>query len=267
MVKRALIKRDAPESRPLEYNQLPWGDLLYGTADQLRSIGIAVATVSRGEGGQFRRRQSLTDPRGFKCLIEACQSRGEGLFAVSIPLPGRQQPEPVWERFSRGVRRQANVWTDDYVGSADALVCAGLILSTQLPGQPGMRKVIVTVLPDGSVPTGARTCPAAKDSGAKSIRRVAKTNYLVSMRVDEAERGRRYAAYARSRREWEAQMRLLPRPAPLHARLLVLAPTANGALAATARPSPKPSPVLPKPASQKSSASRSYLRLIVSPKL
>jgi hypothetical protein len=29
-------------ARPLEYNQLPWGDLIYGTKHQLRSIGIGV---------------------------------------------------------------------------------------------------------------------------------------------------------------------------------------------------------------------------------
>lgn len=227
MVKHASIEREAITPRPLEYNQLPWGDLLYGTAPQLRSIGIDVASGSGGEEGKFRRRQSVTDPRGFKCLIEACPYRGEGIFSASIPLPGRQQPEPIWENFAFGVRRQANIWTDDYVGSADALATAGLILLGQLPGQPGMRKAIVTVLPDGSLPRGAPTtkCSEAKESGAKSIRRLSKTCYQVSVVVDEEERSRRYGAYARSLRDWEAQMRVLPRPAPLHARLVVLAGT------------------------------------------
>lgn len=227
MAKAALERQDTSATRPLEYNQLAWGDLIYGTKDQLRSIGITVAAPFPGEDGCSRRRLVVTDPRGFKCRIEACDYREQGVFAVSIPMPGREPPQPAWQNVAPGVRRQENTWTDDYVGTAEALAAAGLVTLDRLPGQPGMRKVIVTILPDGSLPPGAANarCPDAKEAGARQIKRASKTNYQVSVFVDFEERSRRYEADARLRREWEAQMRLRSRPAPLHARLLTCAPT------------------------------------------
>jgi hypothetical protein len=212
-------------TRPLEYNQLPWGDLIYGTKEQLASLGIAVAGAFPGEPGSSRRCLTVTDPRGFKCRIEACDYREEGVFCASIPLPGRDVPEPTFEYFSPGVLKQENIWTDDYVGTADALAAAGLIRLDQLPGRPGMRKVVVTILPDGSLPQGAANakCPQATEPGARQIRRASTTSYRVSVYVEADEKSRRYDAYARSRYDWEEQMRRVPRPAPLHARLLTFA--------------------------------------------
>jgi hypothetical protein len=222
MITPSFTRQDSTVTRPLEYNQLPWGDLIYGTKDQLRSLGVAVDTAFPGEEGEHRRRIAVTDPRGFKCHIEKCDYREEGVFCASIPLPGREQPEQPLESFAPGVLRQENTWTDDYVGTADALAAAGLILLEQLPGQPGMRKVIVTILPDGSLPKGRSSAKFHEDKepGTKQITRASKTTFRVAVFVEADEKLRRYDVYARVRREWEGRMRLMPRPAPLHARLL-----------------------------------------------
>lgn len=221
----ALARKNTTATRPLEYNQLAWGDLIYGTKEQLTSLGIVVTEAFPGAEGRSRNRLVVTDPRGFKCQIEPCRYREPGVFCVSIPLPGRKPPEQPFDDFAPGVLRQENTWTDDYLGSAEALFAAGLIRLDQLPGQPGMRKAIVTILPDGSLPTGAPTANSAeaKEPGAKSIKRASKNRYQVSVFVDADERSRRYAAYAQSRREWEDRMRSIPRPPPLHARLVTLA--------------------------------------------
>lgn len=216
MVKAASTRQNTIPTRPLEYNQLPWGDLIYGTKDQLRSLGIAVDIPFPGEDGGSKRRLRVIDPRGFKCQIEACAYREEGVYCASIPLPGREAPEPPLLPFAAGVLSQENTWSDDYLGTADALVAAGLIRLDQLPGQPGMRKVIVTLLPDGSPARASE----AHEAGAKQISRASQGRYRVAVFVDDHERSRRYDAYARSRREWEERMGQTPRPAPLHARLL-----------------------------------------------
>lgn len=84
-------------------------------------------------------------------------------------------------------------------------------------GQPGMRKVKVTILPDGTLPTGSPTanCSEAKEPGAKWVKRKTKTEYSVIVVVSHEEQSRRYDMYERREREWKARMLALPRPAPL----------------------------------------------------
>jgi hypothetical protein len=215
MAKPTLASRNL--ARPLEYNRMPWGDLIYATKDQLRAIGIGVDAEFPGETGNAKRRVTVRDPRGFRCQIENCDHLEEGIFSATIRFPGREQPEPQFEAFAPGVRRLENIWSDDYLGTAEALAAAGLIQPGQLPGQPGMRKSIVTILPDGSVPRGPSKTkgPGVNDPGAKRILRAAKGAYLVSVLVESHERARRHEAYAQSRCDWEERMRALPQPARL----------------------------------------------------
>ncbi len=223
MAKPTLASRNLV--RPLEYNRMPWGDLIYGTKYQLRNIGIGVDTEFPGEAGNSKRRLTVRDPRGFKCQIENCDHLEEGIFSATIRFPGRDQPQPEFEAFAPGVRRLENIWSDDYVGTAEALAAAGLISLDQLPGQPGMRKTIVTVLPDGSVPTGPSKTkgPGVNDPGAKRIMRASKATYLVSVLVESHERARRHEAHAQSRCDWEERMRAMPQPARLDSHLPNLA--------------------------------------------
>lgn len=80
-----------------------------------------------------------------------------------------------------------------------------------------MRKTKVTMLPDGSLPTGAPTanCPEAHEPGAISIYKKSKTVFEVQVIVDHAEQARRRDEHSRAEREWEARMKSLPRPEPL----------------------------------------------------
>lgn len=205
-----------PHDMPVrEYKQLPWGDLIYGTKEQLQSIGIAVGMAFPGEPGGPKRSLRVADPRGFSAKVKAAYS-GEGVFSVSIPFPGRDRPAFV-SVFAPSVKKEEFTWGDLYTGTALSLVAAGLVRYDQLPGQPGMRKTKVTILPDGSLPTGAPTanCREAHEPGAISIYKKSKTVFEVQVIVDHAEQARRRDEHSRAEREWEARMKSLPRPEPL----------------------------------------------------
>ncbi len=204
---------DAPVN---EYKQLPWGDLIYGTKEQLQRIGIAVGMAFPGEPNGPKRRLRVTDPRGLTATVEASGYFGEGIFGVSIPFPDRDKPA-FSSTFAPGVKKEEFPWGDSYTGTALSLVAAGLVRHGQFPGQPGMRKTIVTILPDGSLPKGAPTanCPEAREPGAISIYKKSKTTFEVHVILPNAEQERRRDGHSRAEREWENRMMSLPRPAPL----------------------------------------------------
>lgn len=52
-----------------KYNLLPWGDLIYGTPEQLRRIGIGL-DVHFPEHTDGRRKTKCIDPRGFNVRLE-----------------------------------------------------------------------------------------------------------------------------------------------------------------------------------------------------
>ncbi len=199
-----------------EYLQQIWGDLVYGTKDQLQRIGIALGKAFPGELGGPKRSMTVTDPRGFSAKIEIYQRHGEGIFSAKISFPGRDRKEH-WVDHAAGVRKRTeSAWGDQYVGTAVALAAAGLIRFDQLPGQPGMRKMRVTILPDGTPDAGATTNHrTANDAGAKLIERASKTEYMVTVKLSDAESQQRHNEYLASMWQWEDKMRELPRPAPL----------------------------------------------------
>ena len=202
----------------LEYNQLPWGDLIYGTKEQLQGIGIAAGMAFPGEPNGPKKSLRVADPRGLKAHVEASTWNGEGIFSASISFPGRDCPEPgrVTD-FAPGVSKREALWGDEFTGTAESLSSAGLVQRDQLPGQPGMRRVTVTILADGSFPKGAPTanCREADEPGAIKISRKSKTLYEVCIRVSDEEERRRREEHSRADREWGARMMSLPRPAPL----------------------------------------------------
>lgn len=217
-------QNDMFETPCIEYRKQSYGDLISGTKEQLQGLGIAVGMAFPGEEGGPKRHLIVKDPRGYKCDIREWYNHGIAVFFASIPFPGRDQPIDERVSFASGVHLTRSTRTDDYVGTAESLVASGLIRLDQLPGQPGMRKVRVTILPNGSLPTGAPNayCSEAKAPGAKSIRRVSKSTYEVSIFVDEDEQTRRDIASTRRRDAWEARMMAMPRPAPLNASLSLL---------------------------------------------
>jgi len=206
---------DAPV---FEYNQLLWGDLIYGTKEQLQGIGIASGMAFPGEPYGPKKTLRVTDPRGLTAKVEASTWNGEGIFSASISFPGRDRPEygHVTD-FAPGVSKEETLWGDIFTGTAESLSSAGLVQRDQLPGQPGMRKVIVTILADGSLPKGAPTanCREGREPGSIRISRKSKARYEVCIHVSDEEEQRRREEHSRAEREWENRMMSLPRPAPL----------------------------------------------------
>lgn len=59
--------------------------------------------------------------------------------------------------FAPGVRVTEYLYNNEYSGTAEALISAGLVRANQLPGQPGMAKSCVTFYDDKRVPPGKQS--------------------------------------------------------------------------------------------------------------
>jgi len=114
--------------------------------------------------------------------------------------------------FAPGVTLRESIRSDIYVGTADALVTAGLMKADQFPGQPGMRIVVVTIFADGTLPTGAPTAThrRAREPGAKRVRRASKATFSVSVYVPDNVTESRMTAFGVAVAEYETRMRALP---------------------------------------------------------
>lgn len=201
-----------------EYQHTFWGELIYGTKQQIQSFGIATGAAFPGELGGPKRKLNVTDPRGFETSIERWD--GVNRYCVSIRFPNRGREQEQWVDCVPGVRKCSGYhWFDEYVGTAEALAAAGLVRVDQLPGQPGMRKVTVTIFADGTLPMGPATAnhKRGEEPGTKRITRATKTTYRVSVVVSEAEKQRRLQGARQAERDHVARMFALPRPAPLNA--------------------------------------------------
>lgn len=198
------------------YLELPWGDLIHGTKDQLREIGIGIDRAFPGDVGGPKRRMTAVDPRGFKCLVELDRFCDPAVFSVRIPFPNREGPSCCenWKPFAQGVQCREYLWTDEYKGTECALVASGLVPSGWFPGHPGMRKYRVIILPDGSLPDVAPTasCTIPRQPGDKRIEKIAGGEFLVSIKLSDDIGNTRLATHQLARDAWELKMATLPRP-------------------------------------------------------
>lgn len=94
------------------------------------------------------------------------------------------------EHFAPGVKRFEEGRYDRYIGTADALIAAGLVESHQLPGQLGNGKCMVSFLPDGSRIRKGST--AGHTPGSLRVRRCGK-KFEVTVVVDDRVREERHA--------------------------------------------------------------------------
>lgn len=114
------------------------------------------------------------------------------------------------KRFAPGVDLRCS-WSDEYTGTADALVAAGIVPAGCFPGWPGMAKAVVNLRPDGTVerviePGGRRVTRKSKGQ---------RTTYMVEVSLPWEVKEPRRLAEDRHRAEWERRMDALPRPTPL----------------------------------------------------
>lgn len=119
-----------------------WGDMIYGTKEQLQSIGLGAGISFPGEAGETRKKIKVVDPRGFTATIDRAIYKADGVFCACIRFPGRDRPswEAEWKPFYFGVNKREFVCGDEFIGTGEALAAAGLVRMDQLLGQPGMRK-------------------------------------------------------------------------------------------------------------------------------
>ena len=208
-----------PRAAYLEYTECHWGDVIRGTKEQLQALGLGVGLAFPGEVGGPRLELRVRDHRGYPVKI-AISWHDEGIFAAYLHFPHwpkDPQSNQVWAAFADGVKRREFLWFDEYRGSAEALANAGLARIDQLPGMPGMRKVRVSILPDGSLPIGGRTAALRLRNlpGARWIEKASKSTYNVNIVVTEEERHRRKRADEIAYYAWMRQVDSLPRPARL----------------------------------------------------
>lgn len=197
-----------------QYTLPPWGELIYGTKDELQDLGLGQGMAFPSEPGCPRRTLKITDPRGFPCKIERAEYHGNGQFSACIHIPGRECPDAALENYAPGVTLERIIWADFYSGTSDALIKSGLVRATQFPGAPGMGKTIAKFLADGTVaPAG---CNLSRLSpGCMSIWRATTRIFNVYVVVDETERSRRYETARAKTDDYERRMASMPRPTPL----------------------------------------------------
>ncbi len=222
-----------------KYHEYLWGDLICGTKGQLQVIGIGVGLAFPGEIGGPQKKLNTVDPRGFKCVVKHARGEADGLFEAWITFPEREQLFGFsdWEPFAPGVQRKAMYWTDDFLGSADDLVSAGLVPAGFFPGLPGMRKTRVIILPDDSLFTGSPTANYGRRPGTKRVEKASGGKYHVEIRIPHDLGELRAEECRRRDAQWAAKIMALPRP-----------PRVDGPLRATRN--------------QEATASRSALRLV-----
>lgn len=141
---------------------------------------------------------------------------------------------PVHEtiRTDRGPVTLRRKWqgVDSYCGSAAALVALGVVQATELPGSPGLGKVMATFGPNGGrIPKGAAGGKKGLP-GQRQVRRTSRDRFTVEIQVGDEEAARRREAHwleeeeARSRKAIDETLVALLAARPSHAR-----PAARGA--------------------------------------
>lgn len=169
----------------IEYHPTWWGELYYGSEASIRALGIG------GESSFPVDREEIkcVDPRGLPCRIYAANS---GRFAASIFYPGRDTPySELLQVRSDGMKVMRSADFDEYVGSAEVLVAAGLAQEAWLPGPNHVRKSVNYVSQEGlQISEMPKQSPweIARHPGSRQIIRRGKTRYEVLIRVSEDER-------------------------------------------------------------------------------
>lgn len=205
----------------IKYVHCDWGDLIYGTKRQLQALGLGVGLKYPEEAGGPRLELKVRHFRGDAVTIDRRYEQREGVYVAHVRFPNWPEAPSIcgaWSEFAAGVVRRECPRADEYRGSADDLVAAGLVQAGHFPGMPGMRRTKVIVRPDGSIPAVHRNTshvPGMNDPGAKRITRSSVSSYTVEVWIPEAESDRRLAAACAKHESWRRHVQSLPRPPKL----------------------------------------------------
>jgi hypothetical protein len=202
---------------PLRYEEYWWGECISGKKEQLQAMGIAAGLAFPGEAGGPKRTLSTVDPRGFPTKVQKADA---GRFTADINFQGGNRPKAIATAYAQGVVKTGCIWSDNYTGTAVALVAAGLARIEHLPGQPGcLRKCVSTVFADGTVPSGAKTANHANSRlpGAKYITRISRLKYQVNVQISREEGECRRDAQILMDAAFRSKLNALPRPPRLAA--------------------------------------------------
>jgi hypothetical protein len=194
------------------YLRREWGELIYGTKQQLQYLGIGIGLAFPGEPNGPARQLTVRDPRGLKVRIKSSNWKAPFEASIDYVHVPACWPTPKSTQFS-GVRMQEGPWTDDFTGRAECLIAAGLATPEQLPG---MRKMRVTILADGTILSGnySNKIPGGLVAGIKHIERASPRAATLTVRihVDLLERDRRESHREIAESAWLHEARKLPRP-------------------------------------------------------
>jgi hypothetical protein len=202
------------EPIPFSYSELPWGDLIYGTKAELQALGIGVGQAFPGEDGGPKRTLNVTDPRGFSTKIKRWFSSKS--FSASIKFPGREMPTwgNGWTTIAHGARFKDCYATRYIRGSSEALVALGLLEPHQFPGMPGMRKVRVTIFPDGSTANGhpQGTDPRSRLHGARHVEMAGKREFQVRIKLSDEDAQRNRLRDQQAETRYQQRISAMTRP-------------------------------------------------------
>jgi len=172
------------------------------------------------------------DSRGYSVLITKHHRAGKYSASIYFPHWPKKHTEKELLPFSPGVSKREYTWGDVFIGSAESLIEAGIIKRENLPGQPGMRKMRVTLRPDGTAKTSARR---DDQPGTRIIERASGSTYAVSLLVSEAESDRRKSEERAADEQWRRKIHSLRRPAMLRPLVATAIAELKSAIAAAAR--------------------------------
>lgn len=195
-----------------QYHEYAWGDVIEGNKEVLQRMGIGAGMAFPGEQGANKRQISTTDPRGFHCTIITNYKWSQFTHAAHITHHGRNYQDPAegWNEAFPGVLCRDYSHSQCYKGTAEALTAAGIVPAGMFPGMPGMRSVRVSILADGSLPTGHRNSNIRGDI-ALTVEKSGKHTYQAWARVSGELAEKRNAARLAHRRAWEISMAAMPR--------------------------------------------------------
>lgn len=109
-------------------------------------------------------------------------------MAINTAVKAKQELSPAPSTKHATLKVHRCPYLDEYIGTADQLIEAGILQAGQFPGDPGRGKTMVSYTADGQ----AAARGSCKGAGYRQVRRVSRTMFNVTVRVDEAETKRRH---------------------------------------------------------------------------